>query len=1322
MAIRSTDRTYWIDSVENILNIIEIPLLIADEKENILGCNPSFLHITGYRKDDICVKSATDLGISKNAFHRALATKEASAKSPLLTLKKGKSLPGFVVMVGMPPEVGNIFLVFFHESFTNAENPIGIVLDHTRQPFSSLREAIAIQDDRGIYLQANREYAHGLGHEKPDDVEGKSMEELLMPKDAKQLLTSLKKMLEDHSPLLKVTEAFQATGQSSKHKLISNKYPVKLAGTTHSLLFTISNELTSQQKEKPNINSPLNPMSLFLDNLKDYFWAIDEQYTIIAINRNMQEKMQERFGFKVIPGNQIFDNLEESVIKPWRKIFERVLKGESLAEEFRMKLGTIEFYLELSGSPMILEDGKVVGAAFLAQGPVNNKIIQRAIRESEERFRQVAESMNDSIIMRSGQDIIYVNPAFRTIYGRIPGELMEHPERYTEWIYPNDKTRIARMFDWQSQNITSSFDEQYRILLPDQSVKWIWHRIFPIRNDEGQIYRYLELTSDISRHKKLEASLMQQKMQQKAMLDNIPHLAWMKDLEGKFISINESFSRYYKIGTNEVVGKTDYYLWDKSNADFFAATDKETIASGTRQLFEEVIETPNGTLWSETFKTPMFDENGNVTGIAGISIDITDRKRLEEELRISEERFRSLLQYSSDAINIVDCNGIITFESSLEGKISGFNITDLIGSPVISYVLEEDRELFRRALVEVIANPGKTVKLEFRSLRKDGSYAHVESIFANQLQNPQIQGIVINSRDITARKLAELKEKRYRENQSFLSCTALDFLGMTPEEDIYNYIGNRTLEIAGDAIVAVGVFNDQATTLRPAGIKGIEPYKLLVQPLLDMLQNESVIQVDEKFRHILLENSKHLYQFRGGLYEVFNWQVPREVTSRLEEVLKINEIQGMALTRQGKLYGAVIILMLNSKSLEEKQALETFLYQASIAIHRRQLETELVNAKERAEESDKIKTSFLANMSHEIRTPMNGILGFAQLLANENLNREETREYLNAIDSNGKLLISLIDDIIDISKIETGHVKIYPDKIHLNHFMADVFQNFITDSVKADKKEVRFSLETSLPNDDCLIEADLMRLRQIINNLISNAIKFTEKGFVKVGYTVEKPSIITFYVCDSGIGIMKEKQDMIFERFVQADLSITRKYGGSGLGLAISKGLVELMDGRIWVESEFQKGSSFYFSLPYRQIKEQITQKIDHHTEGKIKLTEKTVLVVEDDKFSFKYLEAILKRYEVNILHAVNGAEAVEMCMKNSNISLILMDIQLPNLSGYDATRQIRAIHKDIPIIAQTANAFDEDKQKCLEAGCNEYLAKPIAINTLISILAKYLF
>jgi CheY-like chemotaxis protein len=246
-------------------------------------------------------------------------------------------------------------------------------------------------------------------------------------------------------------------------------------------------------------------------------------------------------------------------------------------------------------------------------------------------------------------------------------------------------------------------------------------------------------------------------------------------------------------------------------------------------------------------------------------------------------------------------------------------------------------------------------------------------------------------------------------------------------------------------------------------------------------------------------------------------------------------------------------------------------------------------------------------------------------------------------------------------------------------------------------------------------------LRQVLINLLGNAIKFTEKGFIEFGYSL-KGEELEFYVKDSGIGISTEKQKVIFDRFTQADDSLTRKFGGSGLGLAISKGLIELLGGRLWASSVLGEGSTFYFTTPYLaatedevEEKKAVLQKSDYDWK------DRTFLIVEDDKVSFKFLEGVFRKTGVNIIHADNGLKAIDLCRRHPELDIVLMDIQLPEMSGLDATRVITSFRKDLPIIAQTANAMSEDKEKCLEVGCVDYVSKPINILLLFNTIDKYL-
>lgn len=389
--------------------------------------------------------------------------------------------------------------------------------------------------------------------------------------------------------------------------------------------------------------------------------------------------------------------------------------------------------------------------------------------------------------------------------------------------------------------------------------------------------------------------------------------------------------------------------------------------------------------------------------------------------------------------------------------------------------------------------------------------------------------------------------------------------------------------------------------------------------------------------------------------------------------------------------------------------------------NQKQVEEQLIQAKEKAEESDKLKSSFLANMSHEIRTPMNGILGFADLLKSEDLNKEEHDSFIDIIIESGNKLLDIIRDILDISKIEAGQIKLNQEKCSINHIIDNLQTQYKFNL--GTNSDIKIDIYKDLSDNDSTIITDSLRLEQILSNLLSNAVKFIEKGYVEFGYMLvnkNNQTNLQFFVKDTGIGIPDNKRHIIFNAFRQLDDSHTRQYGGTGLGLTIVRGLVSLLNGDIWFESTEGEGSTFYFTIPYiNTTLDFIPEKINYDNNN-FNWADKTVLVIDDDETSFKYLEYILNKTKINIIRGSSGKDAIEACLAN-DIDIVLMDIQLPELNGYEASQEIRKFKPNMPIIAQTANALPEDKNKSINAGCNDYIAKPIKRNILLNKMDKLL-
>jgi signal transduction histidine kinase len=380
---------------------------------------------------------------------------------------------------------------------------------------------------------------------------------------------------------------------------------------------------------------------------------------------------------------------------------------------------------------------------------------------------------------------------------------------------------------------------------------------------------------------------------------------------------------------------------------------------------------------------------------------------------------------------------------------------------------------------------------------------------------------------------------------------------------------------------------------------------------------------------------------------------------------------------------------------------------------------ELLLAKEKAEESDKLKTAFLANMSHEIRTPMNGILGFSQLLKEPDLSVQEKSKYIDTIDNSTHQLLSIITDILNISKIEAGEETTYSLFFNLRELLDEIKSFFLP---LAKQKNLKLSLVNNLSPGIVNIKSDPFKLRQILDNLIGNAIKFTPKGKVEIAVTSKKDKLI-FSIKDTGIGIDSSMHKVIFDRFRQVELTHSRKYGGTGLGLSLAKSYIEMLAGTIQLDSSLGKGSVFSFEVPLCIINEPILEKKSEKSKISFlnKWGDKTLLLAEDEEDNASFIQTALIPSGINIITVINGFEAVEICRKNKDISLVLMDIKMPEMDGLEATRIIRSFNKEIPIIATTAYALSSDAEKCLEAGCNDYIPKPVVIEKLFGLIQKHL-
>jgi PAS domain S-box-containing protein len=390
---------------------------------------------------------------------------------------------------------------------------------------------------------------------------------------------------------------------------------------------------------------------------------------------------------------------------------------------------------------------------------------------------------------------------------------------------------------------------------------------------------------------------------------------------------------------------------------------------------------------------------------------------------------------------------------------------------------------------------------------------------------------------------------------------------------------------------------------------------------------------------------------------------------------------------------------------------------------RKQYELNLSNALSKAEESEKLKSAFLANMSHEIRTPLNAVIGFSELLEADGLNNETIRKYVRHIRENGNTLLGIIGDILELSRIESGAFKINNEAYNLKELFQELHFLFLQLTHQKGKKHLR--LITAIPPNDVIISSDRYRLRQVLTNLFDNALKFTQDGFIEYGYKVLNPNsdnpILQIFMKDSGIGIPENKKHLLFKRFTKIHESDGMVYPGTGLGLSIVHQIVFHFGGKVQIESETEKGTTVEISMPV-QLAKLPTPTQPTTKKNTVELKGHKVLVVEDVESNFELLKVILETWGMTVLRAIEGQQAIEMCQQTHDLSLVLMDIQLPGINGFDATRAIKKLFPQLPIIAQTAFAMSDEKDACMMAGCDGYIAKPIKAQLLLPVLLEVLY
>lgn len=795
-----------------------------------------------------------------------------------------------------------------------------------------------------------------------------------------------------------------------------------------------------------------------------------------------------------------------------------------------------------------------------------------------------------------------------------------------------------------------------------------------------------------------------------SLIENAPDMIVRFDSEFRHIYCNKAVEQYLGVSKEIFLGKTPLEIeGPKNHSQFIHNSLQKALDSKTVQDVEQPYPTAQGIKYFWTRIIPENDENGEVESLLAITRDVTDRKYHEKALYESEKKYKSLIDNSPYAIAEVGLDGIVYTINKTMASGLGYTVEEVQGKHITNFF---PKNLLERRLTYVKKAIDENQIIKYEDESEGRIFTH---ILVPNKEN-EVPTIQIISADVTEERKAEKELIHEKEINTIIA--EISKIIISPDiaiEEIAEKLHKASLQLTGSQFGYVSAINQ-------------ETGDNIGYTLSEMMNTACKVEAQQK--GIVFPKSPEGYEGLWGhplnIGEGFYTNNPSQHESSKgipEGHIHIDNFLSVPAIFQNSLLGQIALANKPEGFTDKELAIIQRLANIyAIALFRNQNEEELVEAKERAEEADKLKSTFLASMSHEIRTPLNAIVGFLDIVLQENTMEEEAKTYLEYAKESGNILSMLINDILDFSKIEANQLKL--EKV--NFSLESVLNNIeaIGKMLIGEKKKKIQLRRTSADATEIVLLGDAYRLEQVLINLISNAVKFTENGFIEYGFEIKDDNAIEFYVRDTGIGIAEEQQKIIFEPFRQAEEKTTRKYGGTGLGLSISKKLIEMMGGSIDLQSTVGEGTTCYFTVPFVKG-EKDKMKADITKAAAANLKTMKILVAEDNRINQMVIRKTLEKLGCEVLIADDGRDAISLLKSEPDIGLILMDMYMPHLDGIEATKVIRKMEKEkgarrIPIIGFTASTTREDRKLTIDAGCDDVIMKPVQRELLINIIKKW--
>jgi PAS domain S-box-containing protein len=933
------------------------------------------------------------------------------------------------------------------------------------------------------------------------------------------------------------------------------------------------------------------------------------------------------------------------------------------------------------------------------------------LKEEKEKNKFIEEELlklssavfqSPSIIVITDLDgkIEYVNPKFTKLTGYFSQEAIGHNSSILKsGEHPDEMYREL----WETIKSGKEWRGEFHNKKKNGELFWESASISPIVDAQGIITNYLKVAEDRTDSKKAEFDLIQSEKRFRSLFDDLGDAVFVTVVGG----INKGQILEANLAATKQTGYTKGELLQlnimrdlsipETTDDDLEELDKQIEGGKYFTLIEKKRKKDGTEFWSEITVTPI-EYRGQKASLS-ISHDITQRKQAAEDLANKERTYRTLVNnlpgFTYRCQN--DENWTMNFISNGCEEITGYTPDDFINNKNISFddIIDPDYTQKIREKWNVILKKRSIFEYEYQIVTKNQKKKWIWEkgcgIYSDKGDLQFLEGFIT---DITERKRTEqIQNVLFNISNAVIRTTDLKDLIEIIRVELGNIVDTKNFYIA--------LYDSITDTIT-------SPF------MADEKDSFGSFPAGKTLTYYVIKTQKPLLATKEKIKEL-------EESGDVEGFGSDSEIWlGVPLKVGGKVTGVFAVQSYTDENAYDEsdcEVLEFIADQISISIDRKKAEQELIQALEKATESERLKKAFLNNFSHEIRTPMNGILGFVDLLKIPDLTGDDKQKYINIIEASGDRMLVTVNDLVNISMIESGQAKVLLSDINIVEQVEDIYSLL---KLEADKKGLALLLNNSISANEALVSTDRNKIYGVLTNLVKNAIKFTHKGSVEFGCSI-KGDNLEFYVTDTGIGIPKNRQVAIFDRFVKADIEDKAVFEGSGLGLSIAKSFVEMLGGSLWVESQEGVGSQFYFTIPFVPVKSVLTEVKDDMIVANSGSMRKnlTILIVEDDEVSAELLTILLGELEATLLYAKTGAEAIEIMHNNTGVDVILMDIRMSVMNGYEAAKQIRTFNNEVIIIAQTAFALKGDREKAIDIGCDDYISKPINRNILIKMINR---